>query len=114
MDVAKKKRSQALSNFTRSNNRLIAMLDDDAPVNLVTPLYSKLESCWETLEKAQDAFIEVADGIDVDTDPQGCSYLNEPEGTHTTTLKRYSSFIKDQAKKGAVNSRKKRRSREVT
>ena len=90
-DLSKKKRSQALSNFTRAHNELITYIDESAPPVLTTPQFEKVESCWEKLEAAQDDFIEHTD-IDVDTDPLGVAYLDEPGTRHGAALKRYAEY----------------------
>ena len=92
-DLSKKKRSQALSNFTRAHNELITYIDESAPPVLTTPQFEKVESCWEKLEAAQDDFIEHTD-IDVDTDPLGVAYLDEPGTRHGVALKRYAEYLK--------------------
>ena len=94
-DVFKKKRTQALSKFTRAYNELIQQIDDSAPAILTTPQFEKVEACWEKLEDAQDDFIENTD-IDIDTDPQGIQYLDEPGQRHALGLKRYAEYLKQE------------------
>ena len=92
-DIPKKKRSQALSHFTRAYNELTTYIDESAPPVLTTRQFEKLESCWEKLEAAQDVFIEETD-IDVDEDPLGIKYLDEPGARHASVLKRYAEYLK--------------------
>ena len=89
-DVAKNKRSQALSNFTRTYNTLTPLLNNaNAPLTVVNPQFAKFQNCWEKLEAAQDAYIEHAMGIDVDTDPNGVVYLNELGDRYSIALNSY-------------------------
>ena len=69
-DAAKRRRTQALSNFTRTVNTLNGLLDNSAPLSLVNKQYEKLSNCWEILEKAQDSYVEIAP-IDIMSDPGG-------------------------------------------
>ena len=75
---AKKIRSNCLSNFTRSANTFDALYNDEAPIDILTGAFEKVQSCWEKLEAAQDSFIELT-AIDVDTDAMGIAYLNAPD-----------------------------------
>ena len=63
--AAKKKRTTSLGKFTRNLNTLNDMLDNASPKCIVTPQYEKLCNCWNTLEDAHDAFIEITD-IDIE------------------------------------------------
>lgn len=92
-DAAKKRRSQALSNFTRTVNVFDTLITNASPSELVKPQFEKVMSCWDKLEAAQDDFIEKTD-IDVDNDPSGVAYLNEPGGRHSAGMERYSEYLK--------------------
>ena len=60
-DAAKKRRSQALSNFTRSANVFDSLIAESSPSELVKPQFEKVVSCWDKLEAAQEVFIEESD-----------------------------------------------------
>ena len=92
-DLPKKKRSQALSNFTRNVTTFNSLLGDSAPSILVRPQFDKVQSCWEKLELAQECFIEKTD-IDIDTHKDGLAYLDEPGNTHSEILHQYSEYLK--------------------
>ena len=89
--TAKKRRSAALSTFTRNEKALNALLDDDSPKQVVTPQYEKLQACWNKLEEIHDAFIEVADGDIPEVD---LNKLDEPNERYLAVVKRYSTFLK--------------------
>ena len=94
MDAAtttKKRRSAALSTFTRNEKALNALLDDDSPKQVVTPQFEKLQACWNKLEEIHDAFIEVADGEIPEVD---LNKLDEPNERYLAVVKRYSTFLK--------------------
>ena len=94
-DVAKKQRSQLLGNFTRAPKTLTPLLNTaDAPLTVVNPLFEKLQNCWEKLEAAQDTYIELVTDIDVDTDPNGVVYLDEPNDRYSNALNSYTQYLK--------------------
>ena len=80
-DQEKKRRSNCLSNFTKSVNNFNKLNQDAAPIDLITTAFQKVQSCYDKLESAQDAFIEVTD-IDIDTHADGIKYLDEPASRH--------------------------------
>ena len=86
----------ALRNFTRNLNQLNDLLDESAPPALVTPQYDKVKKCWERLEDAHDAFISVVDDndMDIETDKDGLSYIDDPNAKYNTMLKSYASYLK--------------------
>ena len=92
----KKERMLALRNFTRNLNQLNDLLDESAPPALVTPQYDKVKKCWERLEDAHDAFISVVDDndMDIETDKDGLSYIDDPNAKYNTMLKSYASYLK--------------------
>ena len=92
-DQEKKRRSNCLSNFTKSVNNFNKLNQDAAPIDLITTAYQKVQSCYDKLESAQDAFIEVTD-IDIDTHADGIKYLDEPAIRHQNVLAAYSNCLK--------------------
>ena len=106
-DVAKNKRSQALSNFTRTYNTLTPLLNNaNAPLTVVNPQFAKFQNCWEKLEAAQDVFIEHAMGIDVDTDPNGVKYLDEPGDRYSIALNSYTEYLKKREENDELDRRR--------
>ena len=106
MDPAKRKRSVALSHFTKSVNSFTKLVDISSPCSLVTPAFEKVKSCWETLETAHDNYIEVAE-VDIDTDPGGLAFLDEPGERLDEVLVRYSTFLKEDARAEKASEAKK-------
>ena len=94
-DQAKKKRTQALSKFTRNVNKLVTLLEDDAPPELVSPQYDEVQECWKILEDAHDNYLEEIGDEDLDG-PGGLAYLDKPGGDHSTVLVKYSAYLKSQ------------------
>ena len=92
----KRERSTALRNFTRNLNLLNQLFDEAAGKVLVTPQYEKVKSCWEKLEEAHDRFIATVDekAMDIDTDPEGYSYIDDATGRYNEMLKRYAAYLK--------------------
>ena len=106
-DVAKNKRSQALSNFTRTYNTLIPLLNNaDAPPIVVNPQFTKFQNCLEKLETAQDTYIELVTDIDVDTDPNGVAYLDEPGVRYSTALTSYAEYLRKREVKDELDRKK--------
>ena len=103
----KKMRSLALSNFTRSTNKLEEVINDSSPLVIVTPQYNKVMQCWEKLETAHDEFIEKTEIEDIDNDPQGFKYLDAPGARHVEIMKVYSDYLKDGEKKEEENRQQK-------
>ena len=64
-DQAKKMRSIALSNFTRSTGTFTKLLDSNGPSGVVLPHvnkhWGKVTKCWDKLQSVHDEFIEMAD-----------------------------------------------------
>ena len=92
-DREKRVRVQALSNFTRKYNDFTKLIDTEPPSELLTKAYSKVDDCWEKLELAHGAYIEVAD-IDVAEDDAGVKYLDEPGNRYSEVLTKYASYMK--------------------
>ena len=124
LTLAKKRRSQAKSNFTRSVNVLETLIAGSETLLVVTPQFEKVKTCWEKLELAQEEFIDRTD-IDVEEDPEGIKYLDGPGDSHLRALKAYSEYymrvekdklLNDQQKededKQAENERKEKEYRE--
>ena len=122
--LAKNRRSQAKSSFTRSVHILEDLIADSETILVVTPQFEKMKSCWEKLEKAQEEFIERTD-IDIEEDPAGIQYLDGPGDAHLHALKAYSEYYKksendrklidkqkDDAEKQAENDRIEKENRE--
>ena len=91
-DQEKKKRSQALSRFTRNINILAKLLDEDAPTEVVAPQFETVKTLWQSLEDSHDDFIEKSE--DVEENDGGLGYLDEPGERHATILVRYSAYLK--------------------
>ena len=76
MAAAEKKTLRAIAkgNFTRYINKLNSALDKDvSQAELVTPLFEKVNKCYEILEDAHYEFIAAAE-IDIETDADGNAY----------------------------------------
>ena len=93
----KRKRSHALSNFTRSTNKLEEHLTISSPESIVRPLYDKMMICWEKLEEAQESFI-LENDIDVDNDPDGAKYLDAPGARHSAAMIKYAEYLRSEEK----------------
>ena len=93
--ATKKRRSYALSIFTRTSNALKTLMDEAAPLTLVTPMNEKKCQSWEKLENKQEEFIEASE-IDVEEDPDGLQYLIEPDSRKQAALVRYARYLKHQ------------------
>lgn len=65
-EQAKKKRSQALSRFTRNVNTLERLINEQSPKELVTPQFETVRTLWQSLEDAQDDFVEKSDVVEED------------------------------------------------
>ena len=106
-DVAKNKRSQALSNFTHVHNYLTPLLaNTDNPPVLVDPQFAKLQLAWEKLEAAQDVYIEQATDIDVDTDKNGIAYLDDAGVRYTNALHAYAEYLKSREAKDSDDKKR--------
>ena len=87
-------RTQAKKNFTTSINSYNLLHADAASVDLLTKAYEKVQRCWELLESAQNAFIEVTDIDDIETDPKGLPYLDVSEQNYQDVLRTFSAYKK--------------------
>ena len=96
-NAEKRKRTNALSKFTRNINTFDSLLDDAAPPELMKPQWDVVKTCWQALEKAHDDYLEKAEDIDDDS-AGGSAYIDAPGERHTTSLIRYSAYLKEQAK----------------
>ena len=92
--AAKKKRSAALGKFTRNLNTLSGMLDTETPEEIVKTQFEKLRICYNTLEDVHDAFLEVTEIEDIETDKDGIHYLDKHSETFNKTVNRYSEYLK--------------------
>ena len=90
-------RTQAKRNFTTSINAYNLLYAESASIDLVQNAFDKVQRCWERLESAQDAFIEVTDIDDIETDPKGLKYLDVPEQNYQEVLRTYSAYKKKAA-----------------
>ena len=92
----KKERTLALSAFTRNLNQLNDLLVESAPPALVTPQFDKVRKCWERLEDAHDTYIGVVDDndMDIETDKNGLSYIDDSNAKYNTMLKTYAAYLK--------------------
>ena len=108
-----KQRSIALSAFTRNHNSLKKLIDDEAPKSLVCPQYEKLRKGWEKLEEAHDKFISVTE-IDIDTDKNGLSYIDDANSRYDAIVCRYSSYLKTSEEvEFALNQQREKTTREA-
>ena len=89
----KKRRTSAKANFTRAQNKLNSYLEKDAQAELVTPQFEKMNNCYEILEKAHELFLEATD-IDIETEPDGITYMDSIDAAHESTVLKYSTFLK--------------------
>ena len=49
--------------------------------------------CYEILEKAHELFLEATD-IDIETEPDGITYMDSIDAAHESTVLKYSTFLK--------------------
>ena len=92
--MEKKKRGIAKGRFTRQENLLTNMLDNNAAKVITAPQYEKFVESWNSLEVAQDTYMEVAD-FDIEEDPEGLKYLDDPATRYQNLVKRYADFLND-------------------
>ena len=92
-EEAKKKRSRALGKLTLNINKLVPLLDDNAPPELVTPAYGKVQECWTVLEDSHDEYLEMIDEEDLEG-AGGMAYLDKPGVDHSNVLVKYSAYLK--------------------
>ena len=91
--MEKRKRTAALSTFTRNVKSLTQMLDSGSPKIVVDTQFEKLQVCWNKLEEAHDEFIKNSE-VDLDEDSADMKYLDEPSERHLGMVKRYSENFK--------------------
>ena len=96
--VEDRKRSQALRTLTLNLNKLNDLINDTSPLVIVTPQFDKVMKCWEKLEEAHDDFILTTDIADIDNDPKGVKYIDEPGTRHSAAVKKYSDYMKSEEK----------------
>jgi cell fate regulator YaaT (PSP1 superfamily) len=58
----------------------------------VDPQYERMKAAWEALETAQDVFLNATD-IDIEEDPIGIAYLDEPGEKFREVVKKYAAFL---------------------
>ena len=104
-DELKKKRSQALSKFTRNLNSFSKLLENNSPKVLVDPQFEVVNSCWKVLEDVHDEYLDATDE-DIDGDG-GVSYLDTPGERRTTALLAYADYLKaaDQTEDAAAKQK---------
>ena len=93
-DAAKRCRTQAKSNFTRSITMFDDLIGSASSSELVKKQFDKVMSCWDKLEVAQDDFVSKMD-IDIDTHKDGLAYLDEAGENHKRVVESFSKFLKD-------------------
>ena len=105
--AAKNKRSQTLSNFTRTHNIVEPLLaNTDSPSVLVNSQFLKLQETWAKLEEAQDGYMELVTNIDVETDANGIAYLDDAGERYTKALHAYAEYLKKVAVKESLEKKK--------
>ena len=62
MDAAKRARTQCLKNFTHSQKTFDDVHAKELPLDVLTGAFEKVQSCFDKLETAQDAFVAVNEG----------------------------------------------------
>ena len=108
MAAAEKKahRATAKSNFTRCINKLNNLLDKNVTqAELVTPLFEKVNKCYETVEDAHNEYIAAATDIDIEEHPDGTAYMVKIDETHDAAVVRYSEFLRNAAKQEQLELR---------
>ena len=101
MAAAEKKsqRATAKSIFTRCINKLNNILDNNVTqAELVTPLFEKVNQCYETLEDAHNEYIAAATDINIEEHADGNAYMEKIDESHNKVVVRYSEFLKTAAK----------------
>ena len=91
MEVAKKKRTQCLRNFTRSVGRFDEAHSKDIPLDLVSKAFEKVQICYDKLEAAQDEFVLVA------VEDEEEDYLEAPGNSFQRVLVAFGEFQKKSA-----------------
>ena len=64
-------RTQAKKNFTTSVNLYNLLHASASSIDLLANAFEKVQRCWDLLESAQNAFIEVTEIEDIELDPKG-------------------------------------------
>ena len=75
-------RTQAKRNFTTSINSYNLLHGDLGSLDILTVACDKVQCCWELFESVQNAFIEMCDIDDIESDPKGLPYLYVHEQSH--------------------------------
>ena len=88
---AKIVRSNCLRNFTRSENQFNEAHAQNLPLDLVTKAFDKLQTCYDKLEAAQDAFTLVAE------EEEAVDYLANAGNSYQTALVKFGVFKKKAA-----------------
>ena len=110
-DLSKKKRTQALKQFTRNANLLQGFLDDQSASEIVAPQYEKFRTCWDQLEDAHETFIDETDMANIETDKDGFPYLDVPGQQYKELMLKFSTYLKEnkQAEKNVAKEDEKER-----
>ena len=94
----KKKRITEKSTFSRSVNKFNKLIDAAASLSLVTEHFEKVKNCYERLETAHNDFLMATD-IDIENDPNGLEYMNDPDKKYEETLESFAIFRKAETRK---------------
>ena len=100
----KNRRTVSKSNLTRNINKLNKILDAEASIELVKEQFNKVRDCYNKLEQAHDEFLLATD-VDIDSDPAGIAYMNEPDMSYETVLERYAKYEKLVSEQQVTQSR---------
>ena len=100
-DAAKKLRTNAKKNYTRTLNIVNALLADESPADLVKPQFDKLTSYWDKHEAAHDEYVDLNDDDAEDT------FLDQSALNHQEVLKQYSAFLKKEKVDEGTHSKQK-------
>ena len=104
--MEKKRRTTAKIGFTKNLNILSGLIDNDSQSFLVTEQFEKFKGCFQKLENAQEAFIEVTD-IDIENHADGLKFMDNPYEQYNTVLARYSTYLKTSEETERTQSKKK-------
>ena len=88
-------RAQCKKNFTTKANRFDRMVREECPFDIISSTFEQLQLCFQKLEDAQEAFIEVAVLDDIETSPDGVEYLTESSTRFDDLLSLYSKTKKE-------------------
>ena len=105
-DGAKKLRTIALSNFTKSANTLEKFIKAKVANVVVEPQYKKVVECFNKLEDAHNTFLQVTN-IDIDAHAEGIKYMDIPGERYGDITVDYSNYLSGEEEKDrAVEERK--------